>query len=84
MANLLRACICQGEQTHGIDGRVAENGFRILVDGGVGKLFLGQSARLGANVVDGGDLPKIVIPHRGNKLRPIRPYPRIPALNFLP
>ena len=36
MANLLRACICQGEQTHGIDGRVAENRLRAFVDGGVG------------------------------------------------
>ena len=29
MANLLRACISQGEQSDGIDRRVAENGFGI-------------------------------------------------------
>src|SRR5436190_20989204 len=75
LVNLLRARVGQSKEPNGIDGRIAENSLRGVVDCGIRKLLAGQMARGRADVVDGGDLPKVTFPHGRDETAP---HPAVP------
>src|SRR5271166_6293476 len=75
LANLLGARIRQREQSHRIDRPVAKDRLGIVVDRRVGNLLSSQTAGWAADVIDGGDIPKLVFQHGGNEFSP---HPAVP------
>ena len=70
LPNVLRPRIRKRKQSHGIDRRVAKDGIGVVTDCCVRYLLSGQSARLTADVVHCGYIPKIVLLPSGHKSTP--------------
>ena len=66
-ADLLGTGIRESEKADNVDGRIGEDGFGGLINGGGGDFLGGKLAGVIANIVDGGDFPQVVFEHGGYK-----------------